>query len=256
MDRFAAGGLLEALTPDDVDAFLGRLMALPELDGYWIETFLAAISATHATRLAKFFMDRVDYASSKEAWDYRPCNYGPYGHVALQFRKSPDFGLVLRQVSDWMKPRDDLLFRERSAELFDTMFKPFDDVLVADLQRWADVATEIDIRTIAKILGEAPPTFVLEQRAFVFRFLERAKQFGKGVLDKATSELFRSAISGVRSANVGEPTPEDLATKQGAEYALTQLTRFSPAFALYESIAKHAVWSIDRSIRDGEASEE
>jgi hypothetical protein len=155
-----------------------------------------------------------------------------------------------------MKSRDDLLFRERSAELFDTMFKPFDDELVADLQRWADIATEIDIRTIAKILGEAPPTFVLEQRAFVFRFLERAKQFGKGALDEAISELFRSAISGVRSGNVGEPTPEDLLTKQGAEDALAQLPRFSPAFALYESIAKHAVWSIDRSVRDGEAFEE
>jgi transcriptional regulator with XRE-family HTH domain len=250
------GGLLGALTSGDVDSLLNRLMALPELDGYWIETFLAAISASHATRLAQFFMDRVDYAASNEAWDYRPCNYGPYGHVALQFRKSPDFGLVLRQVSDWMKSRTDLLFRERSAELFDTMFKPFDEVLVADLQRWADVATEIDIRTIAKILAEAPHTFVLEHRAFVFRFLERAKQFGKGVLDAATSELFRSAIGGVRSASVGEPTPEDLATKKGAEDALSQLTRFSPAFSLYDSIAKHAVWSIDRSIRDGEAFEE
>jgi transcriptional regulator with XRE-family HTH domain len=256
--NFAADGdgVLGTLTNEDVDIFLNRLMALPKLEGYWIETFLAAISAKHATRLAKFFMDRVDYATSKEDWEYRPCNYGPYEHVALEFRKSPDFGLVLRKVSDWIKSRDDLLFRERSAELFDTMFKPFDDVLVADLQRWADVATEIDIRTIAKILGEAPPTFVLEQRAFVFRFLERAQQFGKGVLGEATNELFRSAISGVRSGGVGEPTPDDLATKQGAEDALAQLSRFSPAFALYESIAKHAVWSIDRSIRDGEAFEE
>ena len=179
--NFAAesGGLLGAITAEDVDVFLNRLMALPELDGYWIETFFAAVSATHAARLAKFFMDRVDYAAGKEDWNYRPCNYGPYGHVALQFRKSPDFGLVLRQVSDWMKCRSDLLFRERSAELFDTMFKPFDEVLVANLQRWADIATEVDIRTISKILGEAPPTFVFEQRAFVVRFLERAKQFGK-----------------------------------------------------------------------------
>jgi hypothetical protein len=36
---------------------------------------------------------------------------------------------------------------------------------------------------------------------------------------------------------------------------IEQLSRFSPAFALYENIAKHAVWSIDRSIRDGEAFE-
>ena len=256
--NFAAesGSLLRGITAEDVDVFLNRLMALPELEGYWIETFLAAVSATHATRLAKFFMDRVNYAADKEDWSYRPCNYGPYEHVALQFRKSPDFGLVLRQVSDWIKSRSDLLFRERSAELFDTMFKPFDEVLVANLQRWADIATEVDIRTISKILGEAPSTFVFDQQAFVVRFLERAKQFGKGVVDAAIGDLLRSAISGVRSGNVGEPTPEDLATKQGSAKALAELPRFSPAFALYESIAKHADWSIDMSLRDGEAFEE
>jgi transcriptional regulator with XRE-family HTH domain len=256
--NFAAesGGLMGALTPEDVDVFLNRLMALPELEGYWIETFLAAVSASHATRLARFFMDRVDHAASKEDWDYRPCNYGPYGHVALQFRKSSDFGLVLRQVSNWMKSRDSLLFRERSAQLFETMFKPFDELLVTSLQRWADIATETDIRTISKILSEAPPIFVFEQRAFVIRFVDRAKQFGKSALDEAISGLFRSAISGVRSGNVGEPTSEDLATKRGAEEALAELPRFSPAFALYESIARHAVWSIDMSIRDAEAFEE
>jgi transcriptional regulator with XRE-family HTH domain len=256
--NFAAesGGLLGALTPEDVDVFLNRLMALPELEGYWVETFLAAVSGTHAPRLAKFFMDRVAHAATIESWDYRPCNYGPYGHVPLQFRRSPDFGLVLRKVSDWMKSRGDLLFMERSAQLFDTMFSPFDEVLVTSLQRWADIATEADIRTISKILGQAPSDFVFEHRAFVIRFVERAKQFGKGVLDEATSELLRSAISGVRSGNLGEPTPEDLAAKEGSAKAVADLPRFSPAFALYESIAKHTDWRIDISIRDGEAFEE
>jgi hypothetical protein len=256
--NFAAesGGLLRALSDDDVDLFLTRLMALPELEGYWIDTFLAGISATHATRLAKFFMDRVDHAARTEDWDYRPCNHGPHEHVALRFRKSPDFGLLLRQVSEWMKTRDDLLFRERSAQLFDTMFKPFDELLVSSLQRWADIATEADISTIAKILGEAPPTFVFEQRAFAVRFMERAKQFGKDALDEAMSGLFQSAISGIRSGNVGEPTPRDLAMKAEAEKALSELSPFSAAFALYERIAKHAVWSIGISLRDAERFEE
>jgi hypothetical protein len=78
--NFAADGdgVLGVLTPEDVDIFLNQLMALPKLEGYWIETFLAAVSARHATRLAKFFMDRVDYATSAGDWKYRPCNYGPY----------------------------------------------------------------------------------------------------------------------------------------------------------------------------------
>jgi len=250
------GKLLAPLIAEDVDVFLSRLMRLPELDGYWIEVFLAAVSATHALQLAGFFMDRVNRAVECEDWDYRPCNHGPYDHVPLRFRRSPDFDVVLRQVSQWMTSRDGLLFTERSAQLFEAMFKPFDDVVVGSLQRWEDAATEVDIRTIAKILSEAHPTFVFEHRAFVERFLERAKQFGKDMLDEATSQLFRSAIGGVRSGTVGEPTPEDLKMKREADKILLELPRFSPAFTLYESIARHAGWSIDRSIRDGELFEE
>jgi transcriptional regulator with XRE-family HTH domain len=256
--NFAAenGGLLAALTDADVARFLSRLMSLEELDGWWIETFLAVASEKFATRVARFFMDRVDRAAANEDWHYRPCNYGPYGHVPLRFRSSPECAIVLRQVSDWMKTRGDLLFRERSAQLFDTMFKPFDEILVANLQHWADVATEPDIRAIAKILGEAHPGFVFERRDFVVRFVERARQYGKSALDDAISALFKSAISGVRSGTPGEPTPHDLAMKAEAEKALAELPRFSPAYSLYESVMKHAVWSIDVSRRDAEAFED
>jgi hypothetical protein len=164
-----------------------------------METFSAAVSVTRAERLAKFFMDRVEHAATNEDWHYRPCNYGPFGNVPLQFRKSTDFDRVLRQVSDWMTSRDNFLFGERSAQLFDTMFRPFDEALVTVLQRWADVATAVDIRTIAKILAEAPSSFVFDQRAFVIRFAERAKQFGRDALDETIGGFFQSAISGVRS---------------------------------------------------------
>jgi transcriptional regulator with XRE-family HTH domain len=251
-----SGGLLAALTADDVGIFLNPLVALPKLEGYWIETFLAALSITHAEQLAKFFMERVNHAAASEDWHYRPCNYGPYGNVPLQFRKSTDFDRVLRQVSDWMTSRDTFLFRERSAQLFDMMFRPFDEALVTVLQRWADVATAVDIRTIAKILAEAPSRFVFDHRAFVVLFAERAKQFGRSVLDETISWLFQSAISGVRSGTPGEPTQKDLEMREEAEKALAEIPRFSPAFALYERVAKHAAWSIDMSIRDGEAFEE
>jgi transcriptional regulator with XRE-family HTH domain len=250
------GDFLPVLTGEDVDAFFNALMGLPQLDGWWIETFLAAISEKYAVRLSKFFMMRVEHAATAGDWAYRPCNNGPYGHVPLQFRSSPDFAAVLRQVSDWMKSRDDVLFRERSAELFDTMFKPFDETLVANLQEWAETATEEDIKAIAKILGEAPSDFVFTHRDFVIRFVDRARQFGDRALEEAISNLFRSAIGGVRSGTPGEPTPDDLATRAEAEKAVAELPRFSAAFALYDRIQQHASWSIDISIRDGEAFEE
>lgn len=250
------GELFHALSADDIRVFLEKLMPLAELDGHWTESFLAAVSEKYAPLLAEFFINRVNYAADTGDWHYRPCNHGPYGHVPLRFRKSPEYGAILRTVCAWLPSRDDLLFREFSAQLFDTMFKPFDGELVTSLQRWADDATEPDIRAIAKILSEAPRTFVLDHRAFVVQFLERAKQFGKSALDEATSALFRSAISGVRSSRVGEPARADLDMKEGADRATAELPRFSPAFPLYESILRHANWSINMSVRDGEALEE
>jgi transcriptional regulator with XRE-family HTH domain len=254
--EFGGGDLFSAVTADDVDTFLTNLMPLAELEGHWIECFLSKVSGTHAIRLAKFFMQRVDHAAENENWDYLPCNHGPYGNVALRLRDSDDFGLVLRQVSEWIKSRSSMLFRERSAQLFDTLFKPFDDMLTTALQRWADIATEEDIQVIAKILSEAHPRFVFEQRTFVARFLDRARQFGKDSVKHASSELFRSAISGGRSGIPGEPFPQDIEMKREANKALAELPRFSPAFSLYESIAQYADWGIKMSLRDAEAFEE
>jgi transcriptional regulator with XRE-family HTH domain len=250
------GEMFRAIGDDDVDLFLNRLMSLPKLDGHWVETFLAAVSKGHATRLARFFMDRVNRAAENEDWNYRPCNHGPYGHVALRFRESPDFSVILRQVSEWLKSRNDLLFRECSAQLFDTMFRPFDDILVGALQRWADTAEQADIQAISKILSQAHPEFVFEQRPFVVRFLERAKQFGKKTVSAAISALFASNIGGIRWGTPGEPSTRDLQMKQEAGKALAELPRFSPAYELYEAVARYAEQSIKRSIRDGEAFEE
>jgi transcriptional regulator with XRE-family HTH domain len=250
------GELFRALSDEDIKLFLDGLASLPELDGHWVETFLAAVSKDHAQRLARFFMDRVDRAADNQDWRFRPCNFGPYGHVPLRFRESPDFAIVLRQVSEWLKSRDDLIFKERSAQLFDTMFKPFDDRLVDAFQNWSDTGALADILAIAKLLSQAHPEFIFQQRAFVVRFLERAKQFGKPIVDAAISALFASAIGGVRSGNVGEPTPRDLHTKAEARKALEELPRFSPAYELYEAVGRNADESIKRSIRDGEAFEE
>jgi transcriptional regulator with XRE-family HTH domain len=241
------------LSGEDADVILSKLLRLPKLDGHWIESFLSMTSKRHARRLAQFFMRRVEYASDNEDWSYRPCNYGPYGHVPLKFRESPEFVTVLREVSEWAKSRKDLIFRECSAQLFDVMFRPFDDLLVSILRDWTDAATEADIQVIAKILSEAHRRFVFEQREFVVHFLTKAQQFGKEVVDRAVSSLFGSAISGLRSGTPGEPFPEDLRMKADSEKLLGELPHFSPAHELYAAIANHSDENIKRAFRDREA---
>ncbi len=238
--------------------FLSKLMPIPELDGYWIETFLAELSEAFPYQLAGFLMARVEHAAKEDSWSYRPCNYGPYGHVPLRFRKSSEVGPLVNFVWEWMKLGSDnnYHFEHRAGELFETMFRPFDAELVNVIQGWIDSSTLSDMRRIARILCEVPQTFVFEQREFVIRFLERAKLCGKDVLDIALDALYRSSTSGVKHGTPGEPFPEDVNMKNKAETTMSELSRFSPAYKLYEQIKLSAEHCIQYSLKEREAFED
>jgi hypothetical protein len=248
----------DLFTEADVTQLLHQLETIPELDGHWIETFLARASRSFPQLTAHFFMRRVDHAASSNDWSIRPCNFGPYGHVPLRFRESPESVVLLRDVSAWMNdhPAQDFLFHERAKQLFGAMFSPFDDVLVGFLGDWVRVATDSDMRTIAHLLDEAPNEFVFTHRKFVDDVLAKAKQFGKKTFDRVLGVLYGSAISGMRTGTAGEPFPQDLKMKADAEAVLKDVPRFSPAYEVYDEILRCAEQRISRSLREAERFEE
>jgi transcriptional regulator with XRE-family HTH domain len=250
--------LIRSLTEEDIKYFLEKLIPLPKLEGYWVDTFLSKLSKHHAQFTADFFMARVEYAAkTKKDWPYRPCNFGPFLQVPLRFRESTEFGLLLRQVYQWMKSKaEDDYFRHRASELFDAMFSPFDRELISFIQDWIDESAPSDMGIITQILNEAHRNFVFEHRGFVVRFLDKAKQDGKQILDDALDALHRSAVSGSKHGPTGEPFAEDLVMKEEAEKALKEIPRFSPAYKLYELIKSNAERSIQWSLKRGEAFED
>lgn len=246
------------LNDDDIIHFLEKLMPIPELDGYWIETFLSKVSKYHSIPAAAFFMDRVEHAVNSDDWNYRPCNYGPYIHVPLRFRESEELGSLLGKISQWMKLNFDkgYQFEHRAAELFDAMFGPMDEVVLSFLQDWIDGGTPEVTQIVSRILRESQPNFVFEQRIFVTQFLLKAKQQGREILDNAVSALFGSAVSGIRTGSPGEPFLQDISMQDEAEKILLEIPRFAPACQLYESLKKHAEESIARSRRERDAFED
>lgn len=248
---------IELLTGEDVDALLAKLKPLSDIGGYWIAYFLAAASKPHGMKIADFLMDRINYAADTEKWEFRPSTFGAHGpDVRYKFRESPDFGPILTKVSNWMKSRrDDYMFNSCAADLFETMFAPFDNGLVALLQDWIDQATVDDIHAISAVLSKSSHGFVFEHRSFVEHFLARVQQFGKKELDNAISALWSAEALGLRSGVPGQPFPRDLKMKEEAEKALKEIPRFSTAYRLYEAIQKTAEANIRQSFRDAEALE-
>jgi hypothetical protein len=253
-------GLREALTKDDVAGLLAKLQPLPELDGHWIEEFLAFTSKHFAEETAAFFMARVELAAEQDSWEFRPCNHGPYGHVPLRFRESLDFMRVLREVASWLGSIDNAspMRRDRATELFATMFAPFDAEFLAFLREWLEIGKAADLQLISHILHEMPVPnqrlndFVFRESGFVTRLLERAQQFGEECRQRVSSNLFGSAIRGLKSTTPGEPFPEDVAMKKNAEAMLKTLSRLSPAYDLYDSLRRHADWNIMQALKSRE----
>jgi hypothetical protein len=214
--------LRAALTEDDVKGLLAKLKPLPDLEGHWIEEFLAYTSRHFAAATAEFFMERVKLAAEQDSWSFRPCHHGPYGHVPLRFRESPDFTRVLREVASWVGSIDDgfPILRDRATELLATMFAPFDAEFLAFLAEWVEMGKADDLKLVSHILHEMPVPnqrlndFVFRESGFVTTVLERAQQFGKDCHKTVSSNLFGSAIRGLKSTTPGEPFPEDVAMKE------------------------------------------
>ena len=249
------------LTEENLNVFLEKLMAVPELEGHWLETFLAQASKAYPNAVANFFVQRVDRAAQTGDWHYRPCNHGPYCNVPLRFHETQEYGPLLAAIVRWMKQANydadkKVLFDYRARELFETLFGSLDGEVVQHLDAWSATADKNDMLLIANILHEAPPNFVFTQASFVERLLERAKRLDDGTFKRVSSGLFSSAISGIRLGTPGEPFPRDLQMKSQAENALRSLSRFSPAYELYEGLKGHADWGIERSRRDREAFED
>ena len=86
--------------------------------------------------------------------------------------------------------------------------------------------------------------------------LEQAKIVGAETLKNVSSSLFSAAVGGMRQGVPGEPFPRDIKMKADAEAVLKTLSRFSPAYELYDAIAKSADVEIKRQLREKEAFED
>jgi transcriptional regulator with XRE-family HTH domain len=247
----------ESLTPDDIEHLLNKIQALPALEGYWIESFLAKASEHCSMSTLVFFINRVEQATRNRDWKFRPCNYDPYGHVPLGFRKAKELPGIFQRISQWIesRPAEEAIFHHWAGKLFETIFKPFDDELVLFMESWIHKASPGGIRIISKLLHEADRDFIFDQHSFVLRFLDKCKQLGEEYLKLATNALYSSAVMGSFEGKLGEPYPRDVQMKHRSESVLEALSRFSAAYELYNAVNKRADENIKTALQERMAFE-
>lgn len=237
---------------------LDKLISLKSIEGYWIQSFLAKYSKYYPTLVAQFLMKRFEYAVKEDDWDFRPCNFGPYVHIDLRFKESGHYLETMEYVLMWAKGfnQDSIYIKCRLAELFSGMFGSLDSDAVNILASEVDACDATTLRLISCLLGEVDPGFVFNHYDFVMRYLERAKNLGQDFLKIAIDGLYRSAISGVRTRLPGEPSSKDVDMKESSQKFLSRLSRFSPAYGLYDQLRAHAEWEIMNVRKEREAFED
>ena len=249
------------LVEADIKILLEKLIEVYELDGHWIETFLASASKSFPDMTLDFFINRVERAARETNWKYRPINHGPYVHVPLSFKESHNYGALLAKVVGWMakssyEEDQKILFDYRCSELFEAVFGSFDEEVLQFIEQWSETADEASFKLIANILNEAPHTFVLEHARLVVELLTKAQRISPDAFKALKSGLFSSAARGIRSGTAGQPFPRDLEAKAGCEKILQGLSRFSPAYEVYEALLKEAEMNIARQLREREDFED
>lgn len=256
--RDATDGPLNYLTIEDADHFLKRLIDIPRLEGHWIEEFLAAISLRFPRQLADFLFARVDIAAKAQSFNFHPANYGPYGQIPLRFQESADAPEIFARTWSWLRDNAsrDLYFQQHSANVFDAMFGRAKTGLVSFFEGQLETASTDELRLMSRLLHDSDHNFIFLHLPFVVRFLERCKAINPDLVKIAIDDLFGSAISGVHSSMPGIPSPRDIEQRDKATSALSQISRLSPAYELYDYVRQSAEVNISRSRRDGEAMDE
>lgn len=252
---------MDSLAEEDVDLFLDKLMGVSELEGHWTEMFLVEMSKKFPDKVLQFFMRRVEHAVATGDWNYRPVNHGPYVHQALKFKETSEYGSLLAATVSWMAKgsyeKDQLaMFKYRAQTLFEAAFGEFDSEVVAFIRQWSETADDEAFKLIANILEEAPYDFVFAQVPLVIDLLTKAQRVGPKAHKALVSALYGAAVTGERSGTAGEPFPRDIEARDKCEKILANISRFSPAFELYESILKNAKAEIERALRDREEFED
>lgn len=244
------------LSEDDIAHFLSRLERVEELNGHWTEEFLANVSLAYPHRFLDFVLVRLDHAIEQKSFSFRPLNFGPYSHVPLKLHESPALPAILSRIWAWLRvhpKRNDFHFRNHVDHVFHGLFAGGFTQVAAFFDTKLAGATRDDLLLIGRFLRDAPTHFVFDQQSFVVRLLERCREIGSDLVKDVTKELYHSAAYGVRSGVVGQPTVEDRSQREKANKALRQISRLSPAYALYDNLRRSAEDGITQSIRDGEA---
>ena len=219
--------------------------------------FLVKASELDAVKVVKFLLNRIRKNRTYVGSRYNPLPVLGFPRIHSWVWPPPQATRIcLREIRDAsLEPGGSVgywipqLFREISSG-----FESAASLKV--LEEWINTGSGDRIKAAALLVSSADPSFSFKNVEFVSNLLERAQVASYDCYQSVSSNLSRSALSGIRSGTPGQPMPEDVAMRDQAAAVASRFDSGSPTFRFYDSLAKSAEAKIRyQLLRDEELSE-
>ncbi|MCA9665984.1 MAG: SAP domain-containing protein [Myxococcales bacterium] len=246
---------LDRLSDEQVERILGRLLLVPEIDGYHVGQFLAAASGRAPKALVELLLARIQHERDGDGPKYVPMPHQGFRHGLQGVARSPQYPALVRRVRDAIlaaKPHSaarfwlPVLFRE---------ITELNEVALGALDEWVDGGGEAEIEAVSDLLSHARSGFVFARVQWISRLLEAAYRVGAECYRHVASGLRRSARSGAYTRTPGVPSGRLLGMRAAAEAALATLSAASPAHRFYAALRDSAQHNIDHELERDEEDE-
>lgn len=244
---------------DDVKRCLAKLIALSEIEEYWIQEMVGIFSGSHPDVMLEFLLSRITQAeTAPRGYNYRAIPFHWDQKTRLKFRESGYLRIAMARVLDFAREAQERKSKESYAinELFSAVVGHFDVEVRDYLSEYLAKADTHGIAAVTQVLSETSGDFVFTEVEFVEQLLRHAARFGRKRKEGAQFALYRATTTGLRSGTRGKPFPEDVAMKKSADETLARIRPGSPARKLFTWIRDHAQDQIKRSNLEAELLEE
>lgn len=226
------------LTDTQLSGLLSQLERCPSWDGYPTQSFLAAYGQTYPVEFFQLAMRRVEVFEKDS--DFYKFSVLPHVWTASQTIEV-DVLDAARLVHDWLAQAPDSSQRGYFApKLFKLFAGPVNRAVLERLRNEMFRTSEQRFRTVASVLQNAPRDLIFDNLSLISEVIEAAHLAGQPAASDIEMAISSALTSGVRSGAPGQPFTEDVANRDLATQAASQLPAASPARTFFEGIARAA----------------
>jgi hypothetical protein len=238
---------------ETVEAVMGNLIEIDELDSHAIGSLMAHLSGIAPLAMVRFFENRLmrhkSLTEGDTVTDYKPVPYSDSWSTLGAARESPEYGAAIGAFIDLLRrfPDYDLYLApilRHMATLDETTLSALDGLLHEDGDAGATLATQI--------LRKGPRGIALSQFTFTMHLLEICSEKGEELEQQARTVLFTNVVygSGGQVYAGPVPPPPDLSHMSRAAVLRDQCVAGSPAHRFYADLANAEPAAISSQLFD------